>query len=182
MRNAATAAADARCDGVDGIEQIQRVVSLDQSPLGRSSRSCIATLCNIWNDVRRLFTKTREARARGFTSQHFSFNSGEGRCSDCRGTGTRNVRMSFLPDAVVPCPACHGLRFSATVRSIRFRDRSVADILNMRVDEATEFFREFQKLHSVLDTFRQHRPWISDAGPARDDIFRWRSSASKTRI
>jgi len=154
QRDVSTVAADARCDGVDGIEQIQRVVSLDQSPLGRSSRSCIATLCNVWNDVRRLFTKTREARARGFSSQHFSFNSGEGRCSDCRGSGTRNVRMSFLPDAVVPCPTCHGLRFSAAVRSIRFRDRSVADILNMRVDEASEFFREFQKLHSVLDTFR----------------------------
>jgi len=154
QRDVATAAADARCDGVDGLSQIQRVVSLDQSPLGRSSRSCIATLCNVWNDVRRLFTKTREARARGFSSQHFSFNSGEGRCSDCRGSGTRNIRMSFLPDAVVPCPTCHGLRFSAAVRSIRFRDRSVADILNMRVDEASEFFREFQKLHSVLDTFR----------------------------
>ena len=154
QRGVATAAADARCEGVDGLAQIQRVVSLDQSPLGRSSRSCIATLCNVWNDVRRLFTKTREARARGFSSQHFSFNSGEGRCSDCRGSGTRSVRMSFLPDAVVPCPTCHGLRFSAAVRSIRFRDRSVADILNMRVDEAAEFFQEFQKLHSVLDTFR----------------------------
>lgn len=153
-RDAATAAADARCDGVDGIEQIQRVVSLDQSPLGRSSRSCIATLCGIWNDVRRLFTKTREARVRGFTSQHFSFNSGEGRCRDCRGTGTRHVRMSFLPDAVISCPACNGLRFSAIVRSIQFRDHSVADILNMRIDEAAEFFREFQKLHCVLETFR----------------------------
>jgi excinuclease ABC subunit A len=150
----ATTAAAARCDGVDGIEYIQRVVSLDQSPLGRSSRSCIATLCDVWNDVRRLFAKTRDARARGFTSQHFSFNSGEGRCSDCRGTGTRYVRMNFLPDAVVPCPTCHGSRFSATVRSIRFRDRSVADLLKMRVDEAADFFKEFQKLHGVIDTFR----------------------------
>jgi excinuclease ABC subunit A len=152
--NPANALADARCDGVDGLEHIQRIVSLDQSPIGRSSRSCIATLSGIWNDVRRLFTKTREARAQGFSSRHFSFNSGEGWCRDCRGTGTRNVRMSFLPDAIVQCPTCHGLRFSATVRSIRFRDRSVADILNMRVDEATEFFREFQKLHSVLATFQ----------------------------
>ena len=154
QRDLATAAADARCDGVDGIEYIQRVVSLDQSPIGRSSRSCIATLCVVWNDVRRLFAKTRDARARGFTAQHFSFNSGEGRCSDCRGTGIRNVRMNFLPDAVVPCPTCHGSRFSATVRSIRFRDRSVADILKMRVDEAVDFFKEFQKLHSVIETFR----------------------------
>ncbi|HQZ68174.1 MAG TPA: excinuclease ABC subunit UvrA, partial [Planctomycetaceae bacterium] len=154
QRDVATAAADARCDGVDGMEHIQRIVSLDQSPLGRSSRSCIATLCGLWNDVRRLFTKTREARARGFTSQHFSFNSGEGRCTDCRGTGTRNIRMSFLPDAVIPCPTCHGRRFSVAVQSIRFRNRSVADILNMRVDEAAEFFAEFQKLHAVLDTFR----------------------------
>lgn len=154
QRDAANAAADTRCDGVDGLEYIQRVVSLDQSPLGRSSRSCIATLCDVWNDVRRLFAKTRDARSRGFTSQHFSFNSGEGRCSDCRGTGTRQVRMNFLPDAVVPCPTCDGARFSATVRSIRFRERSVADILRMRIDEAADFFREFQKLHSVIETFR----------------------------
>ena len=148
------AAADARCDGIEGTEQVKRVLSLDQSPLGRSSRSCIATLCGLWDEVRRLFTKTREARAKGLKSQQFSFNSGDGRCPECRGTGVRNVRMSFLPDAVVTCPTCHGMRFSKAICSIRFREKSVADILQMRVDEATEFFAGFQRLHSILATFR----------------------------
>jgi excinuclease ABC subunit A len=152
-RSVEFAAADARCDGIDGFGQIRRILPLDQSPLGRSSRSCIATLCGLWDEVRRLFTKTRDARAKGLTSKHFSFNSGEGRCPECRGTGTRNVRMNFLPDAVVPCPSCHGLRFSKAVCSILFRDKSVADILQMRVDEAAGFFAEFQRLHSILATF-----------------------------
>jgi excinuclease ABC subunit A len=153
-RSVEAAAADAQCDGIDGIEQILRVLSLDQSPLGRSSRSCIATLCGLWDEVRRLFTKTREARVKGMSSKHFSFNSGNGRCPECRGTGIRNVRMNFLPDAVVPCPTCHGLRFTKAVCSVRFREKSVADILQMRVDEATEFFAEFQRLHSILAVFR----------------------------
>jgi len=154
-RSVESAAADAHCDGIDGKERIRRVLSLDQSPLGRSSRSCIATLCGLWDQVRRLFIKTREARVKGLSSKHFSFNSGEGRCPECRGTGIRNIHMNFLPDAVVPCPTCHGLRFTKAVCSVRFREKSVADILQMRVDEATEFFAEFQRLHSILATFQR---------------------------
>ncbi len=153
-RDAQMIAADVRCDGIDGIEHIKRIVALDQTPAGRSSRSCIATLCGIWDEIRRLYTKTREARAKGLKSQHFSFNSGEGRCPECRGTGMRNVRMSFLPDAVIPCPVCRGRRFSEAICSIRFREKSVADVLEMRVDEAVEFFREFQSLRPTLQTFK----------------------------
>lgn len=152
-RDVALVAADARCDGVVGVEQIQRVLSLDQAPLGRSARSCIATLCGLWDEVRRLFAKIRESRSRGLNAKHFSFNSGDGRCPECMGTGVRNVRMSFLPDAVVPCAVCHGLRFSKAVCSIRFRNKSVADVLQMRVDEATEFFSEFSRLHTILSAF-----------------------------
>ena len=152
-RDVALVAADARCDGVSGVEQIQRILSLDQAPLGRSARSCIATLCGMWDEVRRLFSKIRESRARGLNAKSFSFNSGDGRCPECMGTGVRNVRMSFLPDAVVPCAVCHGLRFSKAVCSIRFRNKSVADVLQMRVDEATEFFSEFSRLHAILSAF-----------------------------
>ena len=152
-RDLALVAADARCDGVSGVEQIQRVLSLDQSPLGRSARSCIATLCGMWDEVRRLFAKIRESRSRGLNAKNFSFNSGDGRCPECMGTGVRNVRMSFLPDAVVPCAICHGLRFTKAVCSIRFRNKSVADVLQMRVDEATEFFSEFSRLHAILSAF-----------------------------
>lgn len=147
-------ARDVRCDGIDGLEHIKRVVALDQAPAGRSSRSCIATLCGIWDEIRRLYTKTREARAKGLKSQHFSFNSGDGRCPECRGTGMRNVRMSFLPDSVIPCSMCRGRRFTEAISSIRFREKSVADVLEMRVDEAVEFFREFQSLRATLQTFR----------------------------
>ena len=152
-RDVALVAADARCDGVSGVEQIRRVLALDQAPLGRSARSCIATLCGMWDEVRRLFAKIRESRSRGLNAKHFSFNSGEGRCPECMGSGVRNVRMSFLPDAVVPCAVCHGLRFSKAVCSIRFRNKSVADVLQMRVDEATEFFSEFSRLHAILSAF-----------------------------
>ena len=152
-RDVALVAADSRCDGVSGVEKIQRVLSLDQALLGRSARSCIATLCGMWDEVRRLFAKIRESRSRGLNAKHFSFNSGDGRCPECMGTGVRNVRMSFLPDAVVPCAVCHGLRFSKAVCSIRFRNKSVADVLQMRVDEATEFFSEFSRLHAILSTF-----------------------------
>ena len=152
-RDVALVAADARCDGVSGVEQIQRILSLDQAPLGRSARSCIATLCGMWDEVRRLFSKIRESRARGLNAKSFSFNSGEGRCPECMGIGVRNVRMSFLPDAVVPCAVCHGLRFSKAICSIRFRNKSVADVLQMRVDEATEFFSEFSRLHAILSAF-----------------------------
>lgn len=152
-RDVAVVAADARCDGVNGLEQIQRVLSLDQTPLGRSARSCIATLCGMWDEVRRLFSKIRESRSQGLNAKHFSFNSGDGRCPECLGSGVRNVRMSFLPDAVVPCAVCHGLRFSKAICSIRFRNKSVADVLQMRVDEATDFFSEFSRLHAVLSAF-----------------------------
>ncbi len=152
-RDVALVAADARCDGVSGVEQIQRILSLDQAPLGRSARSCIATLCGMWDEVRRLFAKIRESRSRGLNARHFSFNSGEGRCPECMGIGVRNVRMSFLPDAVVPCAVCHGLRFSKAICGIRFRNKSVADVLQMRVDEATEFFSEFSRLHAILSAF-----------------------------
>jgi excinuclease ABC subunit A len=149
-----TICADVHCDSVDGLEHIQRVVALNQNPPGRSSRSCIATLCGIWDEIRRLYVKTRDARARGISASQFSFNSGDGRCPECRGTGLRNLRMSFLPDAVIPCPVCHGRRFRPSILSISFRQKSVADVLQMRVDEAVEFFSEFQKLRTVLETFR----------------------------
>jgi len=149
-----TICADVHCDGVDGMEHIQRVVALNQNPPGRSSRSCIATLCGIWDEIRRLYVKTRDARARGLSASQFSFNSGDGRCPECCGTGLRNLRMSFLPDAVISCPVCHGRRFRPSILSISFRQKSVADVLQMRVDEAVEFFSEFQKLRTVLETFR----------------------------
>ncbi len=148
-----TAMRDARCGRIDGLEQIRRIISLDSSPPGRNSRSCLATISGLWDHIRRLFAKTRDARSRGFSSQRFSFNAGEGRCAECRGTGIRNLQMRFLPDATIPCPGCRGRRFGRSTLAIRFAGRTVADILAMRVDEAADFFCEFELLHQVLRTF-----------------------------
>lgn len=146
-------AADTECEGIEGTEFIRRLVALDQTPAGRSSRSCLATLTPVWDEIRRLFAKTRDARARGLKSQSFSFNSGSGRCATCLGTGLRNIRMALLPHATVPCASCQGTRFSRMIRSIQFRQKSVADVLQMRVDEACSFFGEFQRLREILQTF-----------------------------
>ncbi|MCP4784757.1 MAG: excinuclease ABC subunit UvrA [Fuerstiella sp.] len=155
-RNAdsALAAADANCDGVDGMEHLQRVVAVDNRPLSGTRRSCIATYSKLWIDVRKVFARSREARARGYAAGRFSFNSGDGRCVACKGTGLRDLQMSFLPDAVVSCPECGGRRFNRATLSIRFAEKNVADVLAMRVDEACEFFSEFAALRKLLETFQ----------------------------
>lgn len=152
--DAQVAAADAACDGIDGLEAIQRVIAVDHSPLGRNRRSCIATYCKLWADVRKLFARTRDARARGFDGRRFSFNSGDGRCAACKGTGQKDVRMAFLPDVSVPCPECAGQRFNRATLAVRFAGKNVADVLAMRVDEAADFFSELDSLRHLLQTFR----------------------------
>jgi len=146
------AAERVRCGGVTGWQAVQRLVTIDQSPPGRSARSCLATLGPIWTEIRRLYAKTREARARGLGAQFFSFNAGGGRCASCLGLGSRSVRTSFFPQALVECPTCRGSRFGPVASAIRFRGRSVADVLRMRVDEARQFFSEFPQLSAALST------------------------------
>lgn len=146
------AAERVRCAGVAGWQSVQRLVTIDQSPPGRSARSCLATLGPIWTEIRRLYAKTREARARGLGSQFFSFNAGGGRCASCLGLGSRSVRTAFFPQAAVECPTCRGTRFGPVASSIRFRGRSVSEVLQMRADEARQFFSEFPVLSAALST------------------------------
>jgi len=147
------AAADAECDGIDGLSHISKVIAVDNSPLGRNRRSCIATYSKLWNQVRQIFAKTKQARAQGFDGRRFSFNSGDGRCSVCKGTGVKDVTMTFLPDVTVPCPDCRGQRFNSATLRVHFAGKNVAEILAMRVDEAVEFFRELTSLRTILETF-----------------------------
>jgi len=149
------ALADVECDAIDGLEHIRRVVAVDNSPLGRNRRSCIATYSKLWDDVRKIFAKTKDSRARGFDARRFSFNTGDGRCGACKGTGLKDVRMTFLPDATVPCPDCHGQRFNKATLAARFAGKNVADVLAMRVDEAADFFQELDGLHHLMETFRR---------------------------
>jgi excinuclease ABC subunit A len=138
---------------IQGVEHIARLVEIDQSPLGRSGRSNPATYSGLWDEVRKVFAKTREARLRGFTARRFSFNSRDGRCETCRGQGTRRIRMHYMPDMFVTCPACRGARFNRATLAVRFRGRNVADVLAMRFDEAAAFFDQFARVRERLQVF-----------------------------
>lgn len=142
---------DIACRSISGTEHIDRLVVVDQSPIGRSGRSNPATHTGMWDEIRKVFAKTRDARVRGFKARRFSFNAKEGRCPKCEGRGTQRIEMNFLPDVHVECPGCRGSRFNAQTLSVKYRGSSVGDVLRMRIDEATEFFKDFPKLKSTLE-------------------------------
>ena len=135
-----------------GDPAIERVVAIDQSPVGRSSRSTPATLTKIWDEIRKVFASTRDARSRGFRARRFSFNVQEGRCAHCRGRGSVVVEMQFLPEMEITCPDCQGGRFNAQTLRVRYRGLSVADVLEMSAAEALVFFENFPKVSSLLQT------------------------------
>jgi excinuclease ABC subunit A len=135
-----------------GVNQLDRLVEVDQSPIGRSPRSNPATYTGIWNDIRRVFAGTRQARQRGYGSGRFSFNTKGGRCEACEGQGLRRIAMNFLPDLEVTCPVCHGARFNRQTLSVRYRERSIADVLAMSVDQAAVFFENHESIRRTLAT------------------------------
>ena len=138
-----------------GIENLDKVIDIDQSPIGRTPRSNPATYTGVFNDIRDLFAKTADAKARGYKKGRFSFNVKGGRCEACGGDGILKIEMHFLPDVYVPCEVCHGKRYNRETLEVKYKGKSIYDVLNMTVEEALEFFRPvpsiFRKLQTLYD-------------------------------
>lgn len=139
---------------LEGIENIERLIDIDQSPIGRTPRSNPATYTGVFDDIRDLFTKTNEAKIRGYKKGRFSFNVKGGRCEACSGDGIIKIEMHFLPDVYVPCEVCHGTRYNSETLEVHYKDKNIAEILDMTVNDAVEFFAPIPKIARKLQTIK----------------------------
>lgn len=137
---------------IEGLEHIDRIVHISQQPIGRTPRSNPATYTGVFDDIRELFSQTTDAKIKGYDKSRFSFNVRGGRCEACSGDGVKRISMHFLPDVYVPCEVCHGTRYQQETLDIKFKGKSIADVLNMTVEDAVQFFDAFPKIKSKLQT------------------------------
>lgn len=142
-------------DGMDGLEHLDKVIDIDQSPIGRTPRSNPATYTGVFTDIRELFAKTNDAKAKGYTAGRFSFNIKGGRCESCQGDGILRIEMHFLPDVYVPCEICKGKRYNRETLAVKYRDKSIYDVLEMTIDEAVAFFENMPKIARKLKTLQE---------------------------
>lgn len=141
-----------KCDGIDGVEYLDKVINIDQSPIGRTPRSNPATYTSVFTDIRDLFASTNGAKARGYSSGRFSFNVRGGRCEACQGDGIVKIEMHFLPDIYIACDVCKGKRYNRETLEVKYKDKSIADVLDMTVEEGMIFFENHPKIYRKLKT------------------------------
>ena len=141
-----------KCDGIDGLEYVDKVIALDQSPIGRTPRSNPATYTGVFNDIRDLFASTQDAKVRGFGQGRFSFNVKGGRCEACQGDGLVKIEMHFLPDVYVPCEVCGGKRYNRETLEVRYKGKNISDVLDMTIEEACSFFANQQRILTKIQT------------------------------
>ena len=139
-------------ESILGLDEIDKVIDIDQSPIGRTPRSNTATYTGTFDMIRDLFSKTPDAKIRGYQQGRFSFNVKGGRCESCRGDGVLKIEMHFLPDVYVPCEICKGKRYNRETLEVKYKGKSIADILQMNIEEAVEFFKAIPKIHRKLET------------------------------
>lgn len=137
---------------IDGLDNIDRIVHISQQPIGRTPRSNPATYTGVFDDIRELFSQTTDAKIKGYDKSRFSFNVRGGRCEACSGDGVKRISMHFLPDVFVPCEVCHGTRYQQETLNVKFKGKSIADVLDMTVEDAVEFFDAFPKIKAKLQT------------------------------
>jgi excinuclease ABC subunit A len=138
------------CREIEGWDLIDRVLEVDQTPIGKTPRSCPATYVGFWDAIRQIFAQTTEARMRGYTAGRFSFNTSGGRCETCEGQGIRKIEMSFLPDVRMLCEDCRGMRFNPETLEVKYKERSIGEVLLMNVEEALAFFSTHRTIHHAL--------------------------------
>ena len=142
-------------DSMDGAEYVDKIIDIDQQPIGRTPRSNPATYTGVFNDIRELFSQTSEAKMRGYKPGRFSFNMKGGRCEACHGDGIIKIEMQFLSDVYVPCEVCHGARYNRETLEVRYKGKNISDVLNMTIDEAVPFFENHDKILRKLKTLQE---------------------------
>ena len=167
---------------IKGLEHVDKVVHVDQSPIGRTPRSNPATYTGVFDHMRRLFAETTEAKIRGYQPGRFSFNVKGGRCEACSGDGTIKIEMNFLPDVYVPCEVCHGARYNRETLEVHFKGKTIAEVLDMPIEEAAEFFAAVPAIARHLTHAQRRRSRVRPARPAGADPVRRRGPAGQARL